>query len=504
MAKNKKKNRTLLFLSFAMILTLVAYAVVIKINDGKEADASSEEDTSITLLDLKENSVNSIEYTNESGQMKLTKQDDTWVNENDKNFPVNQSYVESMVTSVSTLTSDRLVSKEVDDLSEFGLDKPLIQIIVSADDGTSTTIKVGSKLVTGDAYYLMLNDENAVYTVDTTLYKNFAYTNNQMVSMETPPSITADYITKISIDNKEKDDFEIIYDEDSDNNTSDYYLWSISKPYSVNVAADTDKLNDYFTNFASLSFKECAEYNTENLKKYGLETPASKVLIKYYEVSTTASADTSSSDSTEAADSNASSNDSSTQVRTDHEYILYIGDKNDDGDYYVRPEESQSIYIMSADSVEAMTNVSPFDYIASNVNLTSIDTVDKMEITAGDTNYILSIKRSKTTDDDGNETQKSTYYCNDKEVSEDDFKTVYQNFLSLTNEAEITKENKDNTSKVSIKIQKNTKENNEITINFKPYDSSYYRVDNNGTEFFLTTKRAVDDFVTAVKGLSEK
>ncbi|BCN29818.1 DUF4340 domain-containing protein [Anaeromicropila herbilytica] len=510
MAKKKKKNRSLLFLTLAMILTLVAYVAVVKINNQKESKKKETESTNLTLLNNKAEDITKIAYTNETGGLSLVKEKDVWVNEKDKSYPINQSNVSSMLSSVTSLTSDRLVGKDMNNLSEYGLDKPTVQITVTKKDGTSTKINVGSKLVTGEKYYVSLNDDKDVYTVDSAIYTNFAHTDKQMIAIENPPTITADYITKLSIDNKRADDFEVVYNEEKANDQTDYYKWTMTKPYPVKVSANTNALSKYFANYASLSFTECTEYNAKDLGKYGLDKPNSVIDIKYYDENTANADSSSSSNTSTSTDNTATSSDTSssndnkdTQKRTNHEYKLLIGNKDKDGNYYVKSSDSNTVYTMSSDTVNNMLKVKPLDYITKNVNLTSIYTVDKMVVKAGNETYTLSVKKSKKTDKDAKEQDQYTYYCDGKKVGESEFKATYSGFVGLTNEAEITKKVTDNTPAVSVTITTTDNKNKKVQVNFLPYDNNYYRINSNGSELFLTTKRTVEDFVTAVKKLAK-
>lgn len=511
MAKKKKKS-SLVLLMIAMILMLAAYLLVVKINDQKNSKEQAQEDTTINLIKMDKDSISKIEYTNALSKMSLVKENNVWVNQEDNNIPLNQSYIESMLTSVSSLTSTRLVSKKNNNMKEFGLDKPAIQIVITNKDGKNTTINIGDKVLTGEEYYINLNGESSVYTVSSTIYTSFNYSKEQMIALETMPTITSSQITKVSIDNKTKDDFLVTY-EDSNNSSSDVNHYFIKKPYKTNVIGDTNKLNEYFNNFTSISLSECVDYEGKNLKKYGLDAPYSTIDIGYYEKKTedvdsskdktnSTKESTGKSDNEKDTSTSGTTNDTSKEVRVDHEFKLLVGNKKGDS-YFVKTGDSKAIYLMSADTLDQMIQVKPFDYILKNINLTNIDTLDSMVIKADGNTYALSINREKTVDKENKEVTKTTYYCNNKEVDEKNFKAVYEAFLSVTNEAESKENVKDAKGVVLITLNRSTKENNKTQIKFIPYDDTFYLVDDNGSKQFLTSIRPVEDFVDALKDLNK-
>lgn len=496
MAK-KKKKKTLIFLLLAMILLLIGYLVVVQINNKKDAK-EEEEDNSVNILTLEEDSISKIEYSNETGGMTLIKDNDIWYKEDDQSYPINQTKVQNMISSISSISSERLVGNNLDDLSEYGLDKPLIKITVTEEDGNTTVLSIGTKLVTGDGYYFTMNGEGTVYTVDTSIYTSFSVSDTQMIAIEDAPSITSDYITGITINKKDGDDF-VLSKETEDTDSSDTNPWSIVKPYSKTIKADSTSVSDYLSNFTSITFSECVDYNADNLKKYGLKNPAAEITVSYYEESSTEdTSEVEDSETTEDTD-----NDSDSTIRTDYEYKLYIGTQTDDGYYYVKPEDSNRIYLMEQSTVEAMITVNPYDYVSKIINLTNIETLDSMDIVAGGEKYELKIERTTTTNEEDEEEVVSTYYCNGNEVEEDDFKSFYESFLSLSIGGEATKETKDSSDSITITLHKNTGDIKESVIQFLPYDDSFYLVNNEGMDNFITEKRPVEDLLTILQELSK-
>ncbi len=76
-----------------------------------------------------------------------------------------QDAVRSLVTSLSSLNSDRLIEEKAGDLTTFGLDAASLTVSFFKADGTSSALKIGSETPTGGGFYAMLEGAPSVYTV---------------------------------------------------------------------------------------------------------------------------------------------------------------------------------------------------------------------------------------------------------------------------------------------------------------------------------------------------
>ncbi len=167
---NKQKKQLLLLL-LVLILAIVTFLFVSKMPDEDE----TEEAISYTITDLEAENVSKLVFTNDTGTYTLTKQEDgTWTYEGDKTLAMDETAVENLISKVSALTSEDKI-EQVEDVSEYGLDEPVITILVS--DGTNSyTMLVGDYNDVTYTYYVCLeNDMETVYT--TTSYSISSFQN---------------------------------------------------------------------------------------------------------------------------------------------------------------------------------------------------------------------------------------------------------------------------------------------------------------------------------------
>ncbi|HEX3076236.1 MAG TPA: DUF4340 domain-containing protein [Lachnospiraceae bacterium] len=547
MTKSKRKNvRTLLILIVVLLLFIAAYAMVLSHKAKKSSD--DKDKAEVKVSELNADKATKLSFTNKDGSMTLVKEKDIWHNESDRKAPINQTYIQSMVSSLASINADKILTDDAANLSEYGLDKPSVVAELTCEDGSSVSVEIGDSLVVGGGNYVKLADSNTIYVVGTSLYTAFDYTMTKLLAIEDFPSITATNVTSIDVDSKDGEDFSAWYDNEAADR-GDYYAWNITKPFSWNVKGDPQKLETYFGNYGSIAFSECVDYDCKDLSKYGLDNPSTTIDLAYYTQSTEVEADSadkdgsasgdastatsensagtantanSSTDTTngttsdaDASSANGSSDSSDKEAqakttRTDYKLTLKIGNKTDEGDYYVMMMQEglkypNAVYKLPESSVTTLAPVKAFDNVSPLISLIDITSLDHLDVEVNGTKYTMSVIGKKSKNDDGEEETQYTYKLNGNELKEEDFKNVYQEVIGLSTTAEITKKVNDNTPVITMTFVRNSKDLKDVTVNYLPYDgTNFYRVEVDGQITFLAEKQSVDKVTEAIKDLGGK
>lgn len=493
--RKQKKGLNLILLLLLMVLLIVGLIWVTNYKEKKESEGSETSDDSTVVVTMDKESISKIHFTVPENDMTLVSQDGTWLYEADKNLPVNQTRVKEMVNAFSSITANRTISEGINDLSEFGLSEPTAIISASQTDGTTTTVKIGSEVPITGGYYATINDDGKLYILPESFYTNFEYTLVQMTEVESIPSITAGNITKLSVTNKDKESFEVVYDDNSSADISGNCKYIINKPYAKPIPADSDAITTLFGNYTSMSFSSCIDYNATDLSKYGLDNPTSEIDISYYEEITneTENTDETESDDKDSSDNNGSdetSNDTKNVTRVYHELKLLIGGTDESGNYYAKLSDSNAVNLITASKVSTLTDIAAYDNTYKYINMINIDIVDSIDIEVDNTTYQLSIERSTKTED-GEEKEVAKYYINGTEVEEDDFKTLYRVIIAPKTEREIPEGKKESSNVPYMKVTYHLNTNTTATIEYLPYDKNYYVVNSNGIKYFLVDLRSI-------------
>lgn len=164
-----KRIKKLIILIVVFIIFIAIYMSTSYLNPKDDAT-----DESVAVKEIDENSIKQISWEKDGESITLVKKDDVWSYLNNESFAIDQSYPKSMLSAISNLKSSQVLS-EAENLSEYGLDKPVFVISVLSDDDTTTTYSIGNMNETTNKYYLILNEDTSIYMVDSTLISAFNY-----------------------------------------------------------------------------------------------------------------------------------------------------------------------------------------------------------------------------------------------------------------------------------------------------------------------------------------
>jgi hypothetical protein len=88
----------------------------------------------------------------------------TWQITRPKPFPADQGEVSSLLSTLSSLNSDRLLEEKTADLAPYGLANPSLELDIAFKDNKTKRLLIGDATPTGNAYYLMLAGDPRLFT----------------------------------------------------------------------------------------------------------------------------------------------------------------------------------------------------------------------------------------------------------------------------------------------------------------------------------------------------
>lgn len=499
MAKRKKKNQiTLISLLLALVLLTGFYIWYLnrdKLGADNTRDESlpSEED-SLVIAKMDIDQVHTIQYKNETADMTFVLEEDIWRLESDKSRAINQDYVRNMLSLIDVIKADRLVQEDPEDIEQYGLEKPYASLKAEQADGKNISLCLGNEVLGGQGYYGMILGNNSVYILPKIYKTHLSHSSIEMTYVEEGPDINSNNIYHIEVLQKDGEDFELIYDPDSTYHKvgTPMLAWAILKPYEDVYSADSAKVSDLLPNYDSFDFVACIEYETEELDKYGLEEPSASILVDYYEQYQVP---------LEEAYTDSDSGEKITEetITEEKSFKIFVGNKNDDGDYYVKKAGDKAVYTMKADDVDTMLNIDTFNIFSPFISIHNIDTVERIDIDISGKAYTMEIERETVTNDEGEEESKGSYYYNGNLVEEDVFKDVYQIMIGAKYDTRLKEEASVEGLDPALTITYYDNIGETYTTRYYPYDESFYLVDNGSTIRFASDKRNIDRVIKAIE-----
>ena len=327
-----KQTKTLTVLAAALVVCGGVYAGL-RVWNAQQAAADD------TVYVTQMSDFTGLTLTNSAGTLSFTKDDDAWQYDGDDAFPADQEAVEDLAEQIGSLAAIRVID-DPEDLSAYGLDEPALQASVTAGDGTAVTLLLGD---VSDSYcYAKRTDSDTVYTVSTDLPENLESLELlDLAAIPDFPDLGTDTISSLTWESGgttltlTKTETETAGTENGDSSadasSSSESAEGTEPAWDVNgtaIPSDNSTFTSLMAQVSSLAFDACYDYKGEadTLAACGLDTPVGVLTVTYGEGET---------------------------------LTLTIGALDGTGDsYYAQLSGDPGVYLLSADSVDALISLS--------------------------------------------------------------------------------------------------------------------------------------------------
>ncbi|MGA2329745.1 MAG: DUF4340 domain-containing protein [Bryobacteraceae bacterium] len=118
------------------------------------------------IIDMPEDQLRKVEIRRAAGETTvLENKSGKWEITAPKPFAVDPQPSSSLISSLCSLTSDRIVEQKASDLSPYGLAKPGVEVVLTKKDGKSLRLLLGDETPTGNDCFASLQGDPRVFTV---------------------------------------------------------------------------------------------------------------------------------------------------------------------------------------------------------------------------------------------------------------------------------------------------------------------------------------------------
>lgn len=530
--KNRKK--ALIIAIICLAAAAVLYLLVVKLSQKSE-DADSSDDA-LVISSVDSDQITAISYEKDGKSLSFMKEDGTWYDAEDKSFPVDQDSLTTMTNALGAVSATRKLDSP-EDLSEYGLDSPVLTVRYTASDGKEAEFTVGDTNDAAGGSYLKISGDDAVYLVASDFADTFNSDIYQLADMESFPTITSDSITDINVKSGSHT-LEIKNDSDGGRTVLE------NGEEKENCAESS--VTQFINTVTGITFKSHVEYNCKDLSKYGLDKPAADISVDYTttetvtETSTETVTGTSAESVQETADTEETESETET-VEVAKQLILYIGSQNEDGDYYAALDGSKEVHVVSGDTIKELIEKKAADFTDNTILSGSLNNAKSIDVAIGSDSWHLVKKEVAKADDladsaetEGTDSEKATettdaaadettvdaekvdeseteteaeteekWYAGDTEIALTDLSSAYSDLSGMSAEKILDTAAKpigDAAISVTVKWEDDT----ETTVSFTVYDSSFHLAEINGEARKLVNKRDVEKLVEDMTALLKK
>lgn len=486
----KKKKWLMPVICLAILLLLLGAYFMMK-NQNSESEKKDEQVDEVKVTELEADDITKVEFKVEGEKVSFTKNEDSWTMDEDTEFPLDSTKLTSLVNGFSSLTAGRKIS-DISDLKEYGLEEPQNYVTLTQKDGSITTVYVGNKNATTANTYVYLNeDKNTVFTVSNDLGTLIPDKKMGMAKGKDFPTITASNITNIDI---QKAEDKITLDIDSEDGK-----WYVTEGQSQRYSAGSESVSTLESAITGLTFADFVDYKGDDMNQYGLQEPSAVIQIQYTETIQSEGSSSDNGDSDVASSSTDSTSENTKETTEVKNLNLSIGDKNEDGKYYVNLEGSKEVHTVSADSIDNILNKSAIDYWDMGITTITKDQITGLTLEYQNNKREIEKISTDTTDKDGNTKTETSYQCNEKVIDTTNFDNFYNKMTNMEAQS------KDSTLKSGEKpemfITFHTEKGNK-SISYTPYDENFYLVKDLEGRPGLVSKTTVKEFIAAYEALN--
>ncbi len=174
-----------------LVVLCVAAYFGLKTYNAKTAEREQKEEESkkIEAVKIDKEKVNAFSYQLNGTTITFEKDGDTWYYQPDHSINIDQDKINTMLAAVADVTSEEKL-ENVEDTSEYGFDNPTNVLTFTMGDGTRT-ITIGMQNEITNQYYIMDNNSDTIYIVDSSMSTAFSKSVEDMTATADTSSDTS-------------------------------------------------------------------------------------------------------------------------------------------------------------------------------------------------------------------------------------------------------------------------------------------------------------------------
>lgn len=150
-------------------IVFVALAGVLYWSDHRKPSAEAakpDADAAPSVLKVDENSITKVELKKkDAAPILLAKSGSDWKITEPKEYGADQTAVSGVLSTVSSLNSDRLVEDKGTDLQRYGLSSPALEVDVTEKDNKTQRLLLGDETPTGSTVYAAVAGDPRIFTI---------------------------------------------------------------------------------------------------------------------------------------------------------------------------------------------------------------------------------------------------------------------------------------------------------------------------------------------------
>ena len=226
-----------------------------------------------TLFSFDANTMERLTIDNEDGHFCFdwNENDGYWELTSDDQFAINRDAVGAICNYICELQSEKTVVFDCEDTSQFGFDDPVTLKVYTTETGENDpyVLYVGDNTPTFDAYYVMVEGSNDVYTINYSMGSIFCVAKDTLKNLYLFDAFST-MVDYYKLERGGETIVELKRNTDSS--------WCMEQPAKFDVYRS--EIENMINNLVRISVTGFVEEHPTDLAQYGLDDPIAKVYVK--------------------------------------------------------------------------------------------------------------------------------------------------------------------------------------------------------------------------------
>lgn len=468
----KSKWKTPLCLLVIFILLLILYLML----KGKNEEAEKEEDSGISVVNMEAASVAGLSFQADGKTEIFLKSENEWKNDGDEEFPVDQDAMENLIENIVSLEADRVL-EDVEGLSEYGLEEPSNTIKLTDESGTEKEILLGNQnQTTGDYYISLAENPDTVYVTSADLSSKLPDSVMELAESDEYPSVASSDVKEIRVE-KAEGNYHLVKNEDTSS-------WEVTGEDGTAYSAEYQEVSSLASSLTGIVYSSLVDYDADDLSIYGLDQPSAQIYLKYEET-----VEEESENQAESSSSVSESSENEEEPETvEKELILYIGGQDEDGNYYVRLNDSSQVNTVAEDTLSSILENNSVKYWSSSIGYFSVSKLKSVEITYEGEIRTIERLTEESEDEDGNAEETVSYTSGGTKLDADKTETFLYSLSGMSAQSKDPSLTSPESAEITVTVKT---ESETFTVNCTPYDENFYLVTDEEGRPGLVNKNSV-------------
>lgn len=463
--KKKSKWNRMIYLAVIFALLLLLYLFLKNRNEKAEEAESSGMD----VIQMDASSIVNFSFKIGDNFAEFSKDVDEWKNQEDSEFPVDQEAVETLLNDLLSFTAKRKL-EAVDGLSEYGLEDPSNTIRLTDESGTETEILVGSRnQSTGDYYVSLAEAPNTVYVTASDLSSILPGSVMELAESEAYPAVSSSDIVEIQV-KKARGSYTLAYEEEEAN-------WSVTGEDGISYSAEYQQVSSLASTLSGMVYSGLMDYNAEDLSVYGLDQPAAEIYIRYKEEI---------------------EEEEEEPETVEKNFTLYVGNQDENGNYYVRTEGSGQVHRVSSESLSSALENNSVSYWSSEIGYISMNNLKRVEVSYGGEIRTIERHSEEQEQEDGSTETEVTYTSGGTLLDEDKTEDFLNSASGISAQSKDPSLSASEAAEITITVET---ESETFTVSYTPYDENFYLASDKEGRPGLVNKNSVSELIEAYQAV---